>query len=115
MTKNIEPLSNETLLIQSWLRPALTLVLGNRDHQRLVDDLEQLDNNLKASGLEAKAMSLALDELIAIRPSRKIGFLKKRARGTPLFLKSSTLWDSKNSSTGKTRGTPSFLKSNHLP
>jgi hypothetical protein len=63
VTKNIEPLSNETLFIQSWLRPALTPVLGNRDHQRLVDDLEQLDNNLKASGLEAKAMSLALDDL----------------------------------------------------
>ena len=63
MTKNTEPLSNETLSIQSWLRPALTPVLGNRDHQRLVDDLERLDNNLKASGLEAQAMSFALDDL----------------------------------------------------
>ena len=56
-------MSKNTESIQSWLRPALTPVLHNRNHQRLVDDLEKLDRDLKASGLENKAMELTLESL----------------------------------------------------
>ena len=63
MTKNSEPLLENSVFIQSWLRPALTPVLHNRDHQRLVDDLTKLDRDLKASGLESKAMQFALESL----------------------------------------------------
>lgn len=63
MTKNSEPILDNLVFIQSWLRPALTPVLHNRDHQRLVDDLEKLDQDLKASGLETKAIKFALENL----------------------------------------------------
>ena len=63
MNKNIEPLSENTVSIQSWLRPALTPVLRNRDHQRLLEDLAKLDRDLKASGLENKAIEFALESL----------------------------------------------------
>ena len=63
MTKNPEPLLNNVVFIQNWLRPALTPVLHNRDHKRLVDDLEKLDQALKSSGLETKAIQFALESL----------------------------------------------------
>ena len=63
MSKNNEPLLNHLVSIQSWLRPALTPVLENRDHKRLVDDLETIDRSLKASALEAKAITVALENL----------------------------------------------------
>jgi len=63
VSENNEPNLDNIVSIQSWLRPALTPVLRNRDHQRLVDDLEKLDQNLKASGLEAKAIEFALESL----------------------------------------------------
>ena len=63
MSKNNEPLLNHLVSIQSWLRPALTPVLENRDHKRLVDDLETIDRSLKASALEAKAITFALENL----------------------------------------------------
>ena len=63
MIKNTEPPLNDLVSIQSWLRPALTPVLHNRDHKRLVDDLEKLDQALKTSGLETKAIEFALESL----------------------------------------------------
>lgn len=63
MKKNPEPLLNNLVFIQNWLRPALTPVLHNRDHRRLVDDLERMDQALKTSELEAKAIKFALDNL----------------------------------------------------
>jgi len=63
VTKNPEPLSDNVVSIQSWLRPALTPVLHNRDHRRLVDDLEKLNQALKSSGLENKAIEFALESL----------------------------------------------------
>ncbi len=63
MNKNHEPLLDKLVSIQNWLRPALTPVLYNRDYRRLVDDLEKLDQALKASGLEAKAIEFALENL----------------------------------------------------
>ena len=63
MYQNNEPLLDNLVSIQSWLRPALTPVLHNRDHQRLVDDLEKLDQDLKTSGLEAKVIEFALEGL----------------------------------------------------
>ena len=63
VTKNLESISENIVSIQSWLRPALTPVLRNRDHQRLVDDLEKLDHDLKVSGLEARAIEFALEGL----------------------------------------------------
>jgi hypothetical protein len=56
-----ETLSPETLHLQSALRPDLTPVFHNRDHLRLMEDLTKLDQDLRSSGLEALAMSLALE------------------------------------------------------
>jgi len=61
MTNKNETLSHITVSIQSLLRPALTPVLRNRDYHRLVEDLTKLDQDLRASGLEALAMSMALE------------------------------------------------------
>lgn len=63
MKKNSEPLLDNPVFIQNWLRPALTPVLHNRDHKRLVGDLERIDQALKASELEAKAIEFALENL----------------------------------------------------
>ncbi len=63
MIKNTEPLLDNLVSIQNWLRPALTPVLHNRDHRRLVDELETLDQALKVSGLEDKAIKFALENL----------------------------------------------------
>ena len=63
MNKNPEPISNNIVFIQNWLRPALTPVLYNRDHRRLVDDLKKLDQALKTSALETKAIESALANL----------------------------------------------------
>ena len=63
MNKNPEPFSDNLVFIQNWLRPALTPVLENRDHKRLVDDLQTIDQSLKASGLETKAIQFALENL----------------------------------------------------
>ena len=63
MKKINEPLSDNLVSIQSWLRPALTPVLHNRDHRRLVDELERIDQALKASGLETKAIEYALESM----------------------------------------------------
>lgn len=63
MNKNSEPLLSNTVSIQNWLRPALTPVLHNRDYRRLVDDLEKIDQALKSSGLETKAIEYALDSM----------------------------------------------------
>ena len=52
MNKNNETYSTDTVTFQSLLRPALTPVLRNRDYDRLVADLRQLDDNLTQSGLE---------------------------------------------------------------
>lgn len=61
MKQNEEPISNESLSIQNWLRPALTPVLRNRDHDRLVEDLAKLDRDLKECGLEELAIGFAMD------------------------------------------------------
>ena len=63
VSKNNEPLLDNSVFIQNWLRPALTPVLENRDHRRLVNDLEQLDQSLKNSGLEVRAIKFALENL----------------------------------------------------
>ena len=63
MIKNPEPTLDNLVSIQSWLRPALTPVLYNRDHKRLVVDLAKLDQALKTSGLETKAIEFALESL----------------------------------------------------
>ncbi len=63
MNKNLEPILENTVSIQNWIRPALTPVLKNRDHRRLVDDLETLDQALKVSGLEDRAIKYALDSM----------------------------------------------------
>ena len=63
VNKNHEPPLDNLVFIQNWLRPALTPVLKNRDHQRLVEDLEKLDQSLRASGLETKAIEFALEGL----------------------------------------------------
>ena len=63
MNKNTRSTLSNTVFIQSWLSPSLTPVLHNRDHQRLVDDLEKLDHDLKASGLKNKAIQFALESV----------------------------------------------------
>ena len=63
MKKKNETYSAHTGTFQSLLRPVLTPVLRNRDYDRLVADLRQLDDNLTLSGLETLAMSFALSQL----------------------------------------------------
>ena len=63
MNKNHEPPLDNLVFIQNWLRPALTPVLHNRDHKRLVDELAKLDQALNNSGLETKAIEFALESL----------------------------------------------------
>jgi len=58
-----ESLSPLNISIQNWLRPDLTPVLRNRDHQRLAEDIEKLDSDLCTSGLEAMAMSFAIEAM----------------------------------------------------
>ena len=75
MNKNNEIYSTDTVTFQSLLRPALTPVLRNRDYDRLVADLRQLDDNLTQSGLEDLAIHFGLSQLpkgasVAVR-SRK--------------------------------------------
>ena len=63
MKNKNKPLSTSTIHLQRSLRPDLTPVLRNRDHLRMLEDLTKLDHDLRSSGLEALAMSLALDGL----------------------------------------------------
>lgn len=63
MNKNNETYSADTVPLQSFLRPALTPVLQNRDYDRLVEDFRQLDDNLTQGGLEKLAIRLALSQL----------------------------------------------------
>ena len=63
MNKNNEIYSTDTVTFQSLLRPALTPVLRNRDYDRLVADLRQLDDNLTQSGLEDLAIHFGLSQL----------------------------------------------------
>lgn len=75
MNNKTEPLSNETLSIQCWLRPALTPVLRNRDHQRLLEDLQKLDRDLSSCGLEDLAIEFAMEGL-----DEKASFKKRSKR-----------------------------------
>ena len=63
MNKNNEIHSTDTVTFQSLLRPVLTPVLRNRDYDRLVADLRQLDDNLTQSGLEDLAIHFGLSQL----------------------------------------------------
>ena len=63
MNELLEPNSADTVTFQSLLRPALTPVLQNRDYDRLVEDLRQLDDNLIQGGLEDLAIRFALSQL----------------------------------------------------
>ncbi len=63
MNELIEPNSADTVTFQSFLRPALTPVLRNRDYDRLVEDLRQLDDNLTQGGLEEMAIRFGLSQL----------------------------------------------------
>jgi len=78
VNKNNEVFCAQTLAVQSFLRPALTPVLRNRDYERLVSDLEQLDRHLIDSGLERLAVSFGLSQLpqgaCATQRSRKAEF-----------------------------------------
>ena len=55
--------SADTVAFQSLLRPALTPVLQNRDYDRLVEDLRQIDDNLTRGGLEKMAIHFGLSQL----------------------------------------------------
>jgi len=63
VNKQNETFSPLNVSMQSWLRPALTPVLRNRDHRRLLEDIEKLDSDLRTSGLESMAMSFASESL----------------------------------------------------
>jgi IS5 family transposase len=51
----------ETIAIQSWLRPALTPVMANKDFVAFRDQLEQVKGLLKSSLLEDMAMDCAVE------------------------------------------------------
>ena len=77
MHENPEPILNNSVFIQNWLRPALTPVLKNRDHKRLVEELALLDQTIRASGLETKSIAFALkgwEEVPAWQRNRRAEF-----------------------------------------
>lgn len=53
----------ETIEIQTWLSPALTPVLSNRDYERFAGDLRSIDAMLRQSALEPMAVEFALEGL----------------------------------------------------
>jgi len=63
MNEFLETNSTDTVAFQSLLRPALTPVLQNRDYDRLVEDLRQIDDNLTRGGLEKMAIHFGLSKL----------------------------------------------------
>ncbi len=63
MNESIETYSDDMVTVQRLLRPALTPVLRNRDYDRLVEDLRQLDDNLTQGGLEDLAIRFGLSLL----------------------------------------------------
>lgn len=73
MTKKQASVSSDTISIQSWLRPALTPVLQNRDYDRLVADLSWLDQTLRRTGMEDLAVEFALGGLPAGASVRSLG------------------------------------------
>ena len=76
MTKKHTPVSTENIAIQSWLRPALTPVLRNREYERLSGELTWLDEVLRGTGMEELAAEFALDGVSeGTRPSA----LRKKA------------------------------------
>ena len=48
-------------MLQSWLRPALTVVGPNADHRRLVTELERIEGVLSSASLECQAIDFALE------------------------------------------------------
>jgi len=76
VTKQNNAVSSETLAIQSWLRPALTPVLQNRDYERLVADLSWLDATLRRTGMEELAVEFALEGIDA---KTRASALRKKA------------------------------------
>lgn len=55
------PVSLDIIGIQDWLSPALTPVLKNRAYDRLVADLNWLDDTLRRTGMESLAVEFALE------------------------------------------------------
>jgi len=51
----------EVIVLQSWLRPALTEVGANKDYEKFRDHLEAVDGLLGTAHLEALAMDLAVE------------------------------------------------------
>jgi len=51
----------EVIVLQSWLRPALTEVGANKDYEKFRDQLEAVDGLLGTAHLEALAMDLAVE------------------------------------------------------
>ena len=63
MNSNTAPSSKHKFVIQSWLRPDLTPVLANCDYERLRQDLDKIEANIRASCVEALAIDITLDRL----------------------------------------------------
>ena len=73
----------ETIGIQSWLRPALTPVMANKDFAAFRDQLEQMSGLLESSLLEDMAMDFAVEGqegASAQRLSRRKEFALKALR-----------------------------------
>jgi len=68
--------SFENIPLQSWLRPALTPVLHNRDYERLLTDLKWLDETLRQTGMEELAVEFALE---GVAESTRASALRKKA------------------------------------
>lgn len=71
MLTNDDPVPNNTVAIQGWLRPALTPVLGNRDYDRFADELSEVDALIRNSALEDMAVEYALEGLDASATDRQ--------------------------------------------
>jgi hypothetical protein len=63
VTSKKEPSSPENVVLQSWLRPALSAVGPNIDHRRLVEELARIDSVLREAHLEDQVRDFALENL----------------------------------------------------
>jgi hypothetical protein len=68
---NSDPVPNDTIAIQGWLRPALTPVLANRDYDRFAEELSEVDALIRNSAVEEMAVEFALEGLGADATERQ--------------------------------------------
>ena len=73
-TKAVTP----NIALQSWLRPALTVVGANKDYAEFRQLLESVDSLLRGRHLEAMALDFAKEGAGKAKPGRVPGYSQNR-------------------------------------